>query len=56
MPQHVTIAGEAIGEPLTDKDLAKLTESWITPEVANLACIRRVGDREGRELRLGHRL
>jgi hypothetical protein len=36
------------GKPLTESDYATLGSSWITPEIADAAMLRRVDDHEGR--------
>ncbi|MGH9428616.1 MAG: DUF927 domain-containing protein, partial [Terriglobia bacterium] len=51
-PQAIC-AGKLIGEPLNANDFATLARSWITPELAEIACIRRVAHEEGRELVAG---
>jgi hypothetical protein len=38
------------GGPLTDADYATLLHSWITPEIANQAMLRRVDAQDGREV------
>jgi hypothetical protein len=38
------------GQPLTESDYAALDASWITPEIANAAMLRRVGPGEGRQI------
>jgi hypothetical protein len=38
------------GEPLSEGDYATLDSSWITPEIADAAMLRRVDDHEGREV------
>src|SRR5437868_12241256 len=38
------------GGPLTEKDYASLAASWITPELAEEAMLRRVDVHEGREI------
>lgn len=38
------------GGPLTESDYRSLEARWITPEVAQAAGLRRVDDREGREV------
>jgi hypothetical protein len=42
------------GGPLTEADYAGLKGSWITPEIADSALLRRVADHEGREV-IGHK-
>lgn len=38
------------GGPVTEKDYAALEKSWITPELANAAMLRRVNEQEGRQI------
>jgi len=38
------------GQPLTENDYADLAKSWITPEIADEAMLRRVDEGEGREV------
>jgi hypothetical protein len=38
------------GKPLTEGDYAALATSWITPEIADAAMLRRVDQYEGREI------
>jgi hypothetical protein len=40
----------AWGGPLTEQDYANLLASWITREIADAAMLRRVDEREGREV------
>src|ERR1700723_1639066 len=42
------------GGPLGEEDYATLSASWITPELADEAMLRRVNAREGREI-VGHK-
>src|SRR5688572_2617825 len=38
------------GKPLTQSDYAALEESWISPEIADAAMLRRVDDQQGQEI------
>ena len=40
----------AWGRPLTKQDYSSLSNSWITPDIAEAAMLRRVDESEGREI------